>query len=259
MELNNNTPIETYICSKSYGVDVKRDDLLNGDDTTLPPWAKIEPIRRIMLDSTTERPISCLSVRGSYSGWCLSRLGREYGYDIKVGFPNSKNFPKDELNKIESYGAELIPIKPNMVSIVYNKHKSISKERGWNIFPYGFDTPIYHSYFEDRIKEVEQEYDNLIVSAGSGVSSVGLIKGFMGKNKSVHIITASTTRTIERILNKYQISTENIFIHNTPYAFYDDVDIDTPFPCNSLWDKKAWWWIQNNRLKGKSLFWNLGG
>ena len=254
-KLNFNTPILSYD-----GVDVKRDDLLNGDNTDLPPWAKIEPVRRIMLECPISQPISCLSVRGSYSGWCLSRLGKEYGYDIKITYPNSKNYPKIELDKIKSYGAELIPLRPNMVSIVYNQHKKISNENGWKIFPYGFDHPTYHSYFKDRIKEVGNSYDNLVVSAGTGVSSIGLIKGFKnGSDKSVHIITTSTERTIERILNKHQVENNNIFIHQTPYKFYDEMeDYDTPFPCNSLWDKKAWWWLMNSKIKGKTLFWNLG-
>jgi len=35
----------------------------------------------------------------------------------------------------------------------------------------------------------------------------------------------------------------------------------TPFPCNEFWDKKAWYWLENNisKFKGKVLFWNIGG
>ena len=36
---------------------------------------------------------------------------------------------------------------------------------------------------------------------------------------------------------------------------------ETPFPCNEFWDKKAWYWLENNisKFDGKVLFWNLGG
>ena len=34
--------------------------------------------------------------------------------------------------------------------------------------------------------------------------------------------------------------------------------LETPFPCNGNWDK-TWWWLQNNKLDGKTLFYNLGG
>ena len=37
-------------------------------------------------------------------------------------------------------------------------------------------------------------------------------------------------------------------------------DYETPFPCNVNWDKKAWWWLEQNieNIKGKTLFWNIG-
>ena len=256
MELNYQTPIEEY-----NNVWVKRDDLLNGDNSQLPPWGKIEPVRRILLDCKKDVPISCLSVRGSYTGWCLSVLGKMYDLDIKVSFPNSKNYPKKDLDRIESNGAELVPIKPNMTSIVFNKHKSISKEKGWQQFPYGFDSPLYHDYFEERVKSINDKFDNLVVSAGSGVSSIGLIKGFCNDNKKkVYIITVSSISTIEKILKKHEIETENVIIHQADYKFYDEMEsYSTPFPCNSLWDKKAYNWIQMNPLPGKTLFWNLGG
>ena len=255
MELNYNTPIETH-----NGIDVKRDDLMNGN-TDLPPWGKIGGVKELLLNCDKKIPVACLSTRGSYSGWCLSGLGKEYGYDIKVSYPNSKVYPQEDLDKIKSYGAELNPIKPNMVQIVHNKHKSICKENGWQMFPYGFDNEIYHDYFQKRIEDVGDDYDNLIVVAGTGVTSIGLIKGFLtDKNKWVHLIVTSTPKTIEKILQKHNVVNENIILHTTDYDFYDEMkDFDTPFPCNKYWDKKAWWWIQNNRLKGKSLFWNLGG
>jgi hypothetical protein len=36
---------------------------------------------------------------------------------------------------------------------------------------------------------------------------------------------------------------------------------ETPFPCNEFWDKKAWYWLEQNieKFEGKILFWNLGG
>ena len=49
-------------------------------------------------------------------------------------------------------------------------------------------------------------------------------------------------------------------IHSVPFDFYDEMeDFDTPFPCNKYWDKKGWWFTENTKLPGKSLFWNLGG
>ena len=36
---------------------------------------------------------------------------------------------------------------------------------------------------------------------------------------------------------------------------------EVPFPCNGTWDRKAWWWLEQNieQLEGDILFWNIGG
>ena len=103
MGLNHNTPLETY---KLKGIDVwvKRDDLHNGD-LDLPPWAKIEGVRQLMTSEIIDKnkPLVHLAVRGSYTGWVLGHYGRELGYDIKIAYGNSKNYPKESLDRIESY------------------------------------------------------------------------------------------------------------------------------------------------------------
>ena len=68
MGLNHNTPLEKY---KLKGIDVwvKRDDLHNGD-LDLPPWAKIEGVKRLMENVDKNKPLVHLTVRGSYTG-CL--------------------------------------------------------------------------------------------------------------------------------------------------------------------------------------------
>jgi hypothetical protein len=38
-------------------------------------------------------------------------------------------------------------------------------------------------------------------------------------------------------------------------------DYNVPFDCNEFWDKKMWYWLENNieKLEGNILFWNIGG
>ena len=68
------TPIETYKLS-GIDVDVKRDDLV-GDGINYPRWAKIDGIRRILesADIDKTKPLTHLSVYGSWTGWVLSGL-----------------------------------------------------------------------------------------------------------------------------------------------------------------------------------------
>ena len=71
MGLNLNTPVETYYLN-NIPVDVKRDDLHNGD-LDLPPWAKIEGVRQLMTSEIIDKnkPLEHLAVRGSYTCWVL--------------------------------------------------------------------------------------------------------------------------------------------------------------------------------------------
>ena len=84
MGLDFNTPVETYYL-KGKPVDVKRDDLHNGD-LDLPPWAKIEGVRQLLISEliNKNKPVVHLAVRGYYTGWVLIYYGQKYGYDIRV-------------------------------------------------------------------------------------------------------------------------------------------------------------------------------
>ena len=59
------------------------------------------------------------------------------------------------------------------------------------------------------------------------------------------------------------IDLNNINIYESKYAFDDFMDEVTeyPFDMNEFWERKMWWWLENNieNLEGKILFWNIGG
>ena len=74
-----------------------------------------------------------------------------------------------------------------------------------------------------------------------------------------------STSTISSVKNKLKewhcYFPNNTIIKDTPYDFYDEMkDYETPFPCNVNWDKKAWWWLEQNinKIDGSTLFWNIG-
>ena len=167
---NFDTPIEKYTCGENE-VWVKRDDLFNGD-LDLPPWAKMEGIRRVLEsgDLSKDKPIIHLSVRVSYSGWALAYMGKELGFDIKIAHPDSKNYPKEILEKIEQYGAELVPVKPNLLDIVETYTKRVAEQMDYQMMPYAFNHPAYIDYFCERMKTIQEEYDfdNIVLNAGSG-------------------------------------------------------------------------------------------
>ena len=269
------TPIEEYKL-KGKTVYVKRDDLV-GNGTTLPRWAKIEGIRKILESDYIDKskPLTHLSVYGSWTGWVLSILCKEYGIEFISSYPNSKSYPPEILEIIKGNGATLNPMKPNMMKLLENKLGGIAKKNGWQQLPYAFNHPAYVSYMQNRMKEVleEQDFDHLVVSIGSGVTASGLIREFLqykdwkdllNNKRKVHTVTMSSLASTQKILNENKAGDlNNINIYESKYAFDDFMDEVTeyPFDMNEFWERKMWWWLENNieNLNGKILFWNIGG
>jgi 1-aminocyclopropane-1-carboxylate deaminase/D-cysteine desulfhydrase-like pyridoxal-dependent ACC family enzyme len=275
LSFNFDTPLEEHLCGEKK-VYVKRDDLLNGN-MDLPPWAKMEGIRRVLESGelSRDKPIIHLSVRVSYSGWALAYIGKELGFKIKIAYPDTKDYPKKALEKIESLGAELVPMKPNILSIVISSVGILAEKEKYQMMPYAFNHSEYITYFKERTQSIMQKknFKHLVINAGSGVTPSGILRGFMNfetfgvqseeDKKYAHLITTASKSSIANMLKKWNVYDRNqTQIHETPHDFFDDMDwCETPFPCNGNWDKKAWSWLKENgcKLDGDVLFYNLGG
>ena len=259
MKINYNTPLEIYKVKDTI-VHVKRDDH-QGNGIELPPWAKLAAIEKVLNCGELDKniPIIQLCIRVSYSGWALSQLGKAAGYDIKIAYPNSKNFPVALREQWESFGAESVPLRANVNSIVLSWMKKEAEEKGYQYIPYGFDHPVYHNHWKETLAKYD-DYDNLVVCAGTPVTCLGMAKGFPGKN--IYLPSTSKENTVLRKLKKFGLENdERISVHPSEFEFYDEMpDFETPFPLNKYWDKKAWYWLTQNieELEGKTLFWNLG-
>ena len=268
------TPIEEYTL-KNKKVYVKRDDLV-GDGTLFPRWAKIEGIKQILRSGIIDKkkPLVHLSVYGSWTGWVLSRLCKEEGIQFISAYPDTKTYPKTILEITQGNGATLYPMKPNFMKILENTLLGEVKKNGWQMLPYAFNHPMYVNYMGERMKEVlkENTYDHLVVSMGSGVTCSGLIREFLkydswkdmrNNRRQVHGITMSSIRSTQDILKQNQAyDANNIHIYKSQFAFDDMMDdYNVPFDCNEFWDKKQWYWLEENieKLEGKILFWNIGG
>mgnify|MGYP001229910987 CR=1 FL=1 len=151
---------------------------------------------------------------------------------------------------------------------------SFLKEYGdVQMLPYAFDHIDYRKVLKERAQEVFKEHliDHLVISAGSGVTSSGIVEAFLPgdelfsntKNqKQAHIITVSNINTIYEKYKSHSIGSSAIRVDKTKFLFEDMMkNYEVPFPCNGTWDRKAWWWLEQNieQLEGDILFWNIGG
>jgi len=278
-----NTPVEKYTLN-GRDILVKRDDLM-GDGNTLPPWGKMAGIDRLLENLNPEYPLIHLAVNGSWSGWALSYLCKHRGIKFIYAYAPSKTYSQFILDKAKENDCEFKELTPNMMAILYNRVNSYSDKQGaqdlWEkefkselqMLPYAFDDPFYRKVLRERADEVFKEHlvDHLVISAGSGVTSSGIVQAFLPgdelfsntKNKKqAHIITVSNINTIYKKYRSHSIASSAINVDKTKYEFDNMmIDYEVPFPCNGTWDRKAWWWLEQkeSQLNGNILFWNIGG
>ena len=270
---NEDTPLEVY---NLHGreVHVKRDDLM-GDDIHLPPWGKIGAVYRLVEKYVdTSKPLTHLSVDGSWTAWVLAAICEDLGIEFYASYPDSKKISHEYLHHVKQLypSVHLNPIKPNMMQIMYNALKRDAKEKGWQMLPYAFDHEFYRQYLIDRVSPISN-FDNLVVSSGSGVTLTGLVRGFYANEmesffvpdikKKVWTTCVSSENSIRKMLAKSGIPPHfPIDVRKSEHDFNDRIEgYEAPFPCNQFWDIKQWKWLDENieKLEGSILFWNLGG
>lgn len=269
--LNVDTPLQEYKI-KGRSVWVKRDDLM-GDGINLPPWGKMAAIYDLVKKYVDpSKPLTHLSVDGSWSGWTLAAVCEDLGIEFYYSHPDSKKISKQLLGEVkERYpNCKFNPIRPNMMSIMYNALKKQANEMGWQMLPYAFDHDFYKDYLKERIQPYKH-FKNLVVSSGSGVTLSGLAKGFFEDelkeffpqtDKKIYTTCVSSEGSINKMLKKNGLGQLPIEVRKSEYDFDNRLEgYEAPFPCNQFWDIKQWHWLEENidSIEGDILFWNIGG
>ena len=267
--LNLNTPVEEYHLN-GRKILVKRDDLM-GDGKILPPWGKMAGIDALLKNLNPKYPLIHLAVNGSWSGWALSYLCKQRGIKFIYAYAPSKTYSQFILDKAKENDCEFYELKPNMMAILYAQVQTYAKRKDIQMLPYAFDHVDYRNNLKDRAEDTFKQHmvDHLVISAGSGVTSSGIIQAFKpgndlfsNSNKQAHSITVSNISTIYDKYKSHSITPSSINVDKTRFEFDDMmIDYEIPFPCNGTWDRKAWWWLEQNlnKLEGDILFWNIGG
>lgn len=265
MKINKTLTCEQHKIGKIV-IDVSRDDM-QGDNKKLPPWGKLLYLRNLVAQLDKSKPLIALNVYGSWSGWALSAFCKEQGLKFRMVHPNTKLITEEYLEKVTSNGAELHPLRPNMMAVLGAQMRNYGNENGYQYLPYAFDHAFYLNACISRMSDfIERHgpYDNLVISSGSGVTTTAATTAFLRYNPKGKVfgITVGTVKSTTKTLANRNRMVDNVSIIQSPWAFNDLMpDRGAPFPCNQFWDKKAWCWLEDNisSVKGKTLFWNLGG
>lgn len=276
-----NTPIE-YVRP---GLFVKREDL--ACQPPGPPFAKVRGLwpTLIELKRSGIKTVGYMDTTISMAGWGLSYFCSLLDLNAVIFYPERP--ASRPVNNLEhhkkiwlKFGAEIRPINTSRctrLSMQWYKARSIMAEDYPNSFLLPQGLPCRHTVnaVAQEVRAVGPTYKagTVVINAGSGVMTAGVLRGLhnYGGMADVIGIMASPKNPAKlraQILEHaglaefgfMDILSNKLEIIDAGYGYEDRVDIETPFPCNSFYDKKAWAWMENNfaTLKLPVLFWNIG-
>ena len=128
-------------------------------------------------------PLIHLAVNGSWSGWALSELCKR-SIKFIYAYAPSKTYSQFILDKARANKCEFYELKPNMmVSILYAQVKKYARQNDIQMLLYAFDHQDYRNDLKIRATETFKEHlvDHLVISAGSNVTSSGIVEAFNPK------------------------------------------------------------------------------
>lgn len=186
----------------------------------------------------------------------------------------------ERLNELEmpilakDCNAELrILSKSGIHKILYTKAKEIAKKENLFVVDYGFniiDYPdIMFSAISNQVKNLPNELDNLIITCGSGITTIGILLGLNKYNKNVKNIYLVSTAPNRRKLIDKTLFMYGLFIkykiidlfHEKKFKYEKGIseDIDG-IRLHPNYEAKTFNWLKNNidYKKEKTLLWIVG-
>ena len=271
--LRDNTPIEEYKVNGNI-VYVKREDL-----STIPPMPPLAKLRGISLkiEKLVKQGITKIGVfdtRVSKSGLGITTIAHFiYNDRVKVylGYPklNENNLLPPQIEKAQSLGAIIQPIRAGRLSICFARFRKIL-DKDVYIFPHGL--PFIETA-EAEAKEALMVPEglltgSLVICSGTATILSGVFSG-LKRVPQIYSISAGKSikeqrRRVCEITEKlnpdriFEINKINFTSDIMPY--YETPLLECPFPSHPNYDVKAWFWLLSNieKIKKPILFWNIG-
>jgi 1-aminocyclopropane-1-carboxylate deaminase/D-cysteine desulfhydrase-like pyridoxal-dependent ACC family enzyme len=279
--LTTNTPIELI----EKGIYVKREDLTCPHPG--PPFAKIRGLYRTLpdLDKQKVPAVGYMDTTISQAGWGISFLCEALKLKIKpvIYYPSYKDGvlrhnAELHIKKWKQFGADVHPIQASKLSIMRamaNQHLRLVYP-GAYMLPQGLPSQYTIEAVAEEVATVPAECltGSIVISLGSGVMAAGVLKGLaqVGAAPTVYgvlVAPKNRARMRAKVLQYaglceggfFDAMTAKLELVDIGYEYEDFVNLETPFPCNSYYDKKAWAFVcdKEQELEGPILFWNIGG
>lgn len=230
---------------KHYGINILRDDLLNGGTKSIL-LNGIEKQNPTITEYVYAGPV--------YGGFqiALSAYCKEHNLKATIFCAKRKHKHSNTLKCIE-YGANIVEVYPGYLSVVEKRAREYCKGKtNVHKFIFGANTPDNINIIENRVKKViEQlgkEPDEIWVAVGSGTIVKGILQA-VNKSKVYGVLVGANL----------EYEHPNLKLINYPKPFEYESKIKVNFPSMANYDRKALeLCLEHKRDENNEvLFWNV--
>ena len=265
------TPVEEHDIG-GHCVWVKRDDKFGRPPA--PPQAKCRGLCALIEGNAGIQGMACWDTRVSTLGIGVAALCRAMGIKAMIGYPfTAKMIKEGRIPEPAAYaqalGAEIVQCPATRLTISQAFLSRAACARGFQIIPAGLACPEGFSAARQAGRELPEYVlgGTLVMVAGSGIISSGVLAAHMDDFKKVCLITIGRppSAVARRIAQNIGRIAPYVSIQAYPkLGYYDPLDIPVPFPAHPHYDMKSWHWLQmeierGTRFPEPILFWNIGG
>ncbi len=250
----------------NFKIDILRDDTIH-PIVCGNKWRKLKYLIAHCIENKIE---GIVTYGGAYSNHLVATAfaGNHYGLKT-IGFVRGS-----EYRELNSY--EQICIENNMKLIHVSRESFRQKnklfeslnlpENKWLNIAEGGDSEWAVTGCEEILDDLKVEYDYIFLSAGTGTSAEGIVRGIVKRNLSTKVIVISSLKNntyLDERLSKYPLSNWQVEHHyhrgkyaktdNLLFDFMQQFKVQTNFKLEPIYTGKMFLalqdFIQNNKIK----------
>lgn len=259
------------------GIYLKRDDLYKpfGDNTV--NGGKLRQCYKLIksIKDKYAGVITCSSIYSPQSP-ITAAVAKHFGLKcvIAYGGTTKYNLKRYRMPTIcKNYGADIrIISKSGIHQILYRKAQTIAKKENLFIVDYGFNISKHHelllSAISRQVENIPDDLDNLVITCGSGITTIGIMIGLNIYNKkpgNIYLVCTAPDRSqlINDTLKKYGYSAKykriDLF-HQKGFRYEKGLtQYIGDIKLHPNYEAKSYHWIKNNLPKDeKTLLWVVG-